>query len=169
MPGSAVRAPLQCIRRGRLKNFREIIRQYLIEAHVGDDELFLLGVQSDTPRFLDLALGSADEPAWWSVATIIDTPDTDEDTFRFLFLVLSRLRSDNPTLRRLHLNLVDPDNPRLRALDDANGFDITAIGAIEDQKDSAIDLIRLVPVLSRRGGRPGACSDNHGVDWIHSP
>src|SRR5262249_4746699 len=97
------RPPLQCIR--RLKNFREIIRQYLVEAHVGDDELLVLGVQSDTPRFFDLALRSADEPAWWSVTAIIDTPDTDEDTFRFLFLVFSRLRGNNPTLGRLHLNL----------------------------------------------------------------
>src|SRR5262249_32847505 len=58
-----------------LKNFGEIIRQYLVEAHISDDEFFVLRVQSDTPRFFDLALGPTDEPAWWNVATIIDTPN----------------------------------------------------------------------------------------------
>jgi hypothetical protein len=67
----AVNRPLlQCIR--RLKNFREIIRQHLVEAHIRDDELLVLRVQSNTPRFFDLALGSADEPAGWHIATIVD-------------------------------------------------------------------------------------------------
>src|SRR5262249_52267872 len=46
-----------------LENLGEIIRQHRVEAHVGDDELFVFGVQSHSSRFLDLALRSADEPA----------------------------------------------------------------------------------------------------------
>src|SRR3989441_4328404 len=150
------------------KNFREIIRQYHVETHVGDDKLFVLGVQSDPSWFLDLALGSADEPAGWDVATVIDAPYTHEYTLRLLLLVLARLRGDNPTLGWLYLNLVDPDNPGLRALNDPDRFNIAAVSAVENQESSSLPLIHLALCLSGSRWRPGACRDNHVVDWIDS-
>jgi len=53
-------------------------------------------------------------------------------------------------------------------LDDPDRFDITAVGALENQEGSPLTLIHWATSLSGSRWRPGARGDNHVVDWIDS-
>ena len=115
-----------------LENFREIIRQHRIEAHIRYDQFLVFGVQNYSSRLLHLSFRATQLPAGRNISVVVDAPDSNKGSRRLLHIHATWLSGYNPAFGRIHPELMDPHDARFRAVNYRARRNISAVSTVEN-------------------------------------
>src|SRR6266571_1747410 len=126
-----------CRRRShRLKYFGHDERHHTVQAHIGDIEFLMLGIQRDGKWFLKPCLLPGDRPFRRDVSIIVKTPHSDEYP-RWLHSSLNTGHCDYQQFAGgVDRHLIDPIDLRVRSSDDVERLDVSVCQTIKHQDGS---------------------------------
>src|ERR1051325_8868205 len=117
------------------KDLRHRKYEHSLVTQVRDNQFFVFRIQSDSQRLLESCTFVAwNLPLRRHITVVVIAPHTNEGLARQHAADISRHVCDDQPALRVKLNLVNPDNSRLRSADYRLGLYVPVIGAIEYEK-----------------------------------